>query len=1156
MLTRFKPLPKLLIPVWLALLLLATGPYSPARAKQNSPKPVVMLLLDTSGSMEYSIEELMVEGVMPVCHDEKQEGFDYVKSRWVVAAEVLTGTFNDYWCSYDQRSDDPSREDYKYSWNEDLGKVMIPHVVANGTPVEGVYQRPDGLLDVYRDSIKFGLMAFDPRVSIAADQEGGFSYGPNKVWSGYHVNLGARNEEAPWGAFVAPPKSEDLDEVRTANESAQQQILAATPYMGTPISPLLDDALYFFKNDLRIREYDEVTGDGDPYHGCRSKNIILITDGQPTQGENAFGYAYSHIAASKLLTEGVKTYVVGFQLPVGNFAVLNKIAHDGGTEAAYIASNQSELISSLGEILVEIQGNEPSRTATVITNRTLNSEDKQYQFNASFSGSAASPLDQVGHLDQLVFRCDSSCSPDESLEDDALTDAAVCEYFSISDALNKRTEDRYIYTQTDGQLAPFDADNAQVSADVLDIPTTGDLAQIDPVLLPSGQMVFSGIELGDASNATVRAQYREQLISLIRGDLGSRRATIRMGAIVNGKPVVQTNINSIMPPVPSFVAYRNKPEVGHRPTVLFVQTHDGQLHAFHVSREEAVVMGYGTDLPEEDFGKELWAFIPKHILPKLQQLASGTSYLLDGTPVVQEVRLFKESPTLDIETEVERWRSVLVAGYRSGGRGYYALDITDPENPEFMWEIAAGEYCRNIDGSSPTCTSNTDFTRMGYSYSQPVVGSIYWSNDGAAEERAVAIFGGGQKVPGLGFDNCADLCPASKLAVMHIPPGNPENAHVICIPPPALKAHLKMGYALCSGSLDIGSGKSVYVVNLETGELIREFCNDCGNVSDLATSVPDNNSPIDCAMTGAVVAYDASIGGIITRVFIGDSCGQLWRLDMTNPNPDNWVLEMFHDAYDVSLKDAGRRPIGMEPTIAIGHTGNQVMLVYGTGNPDELLAPDQTDYIYSVSEFWNGNGFEAQVNWRLPLASGESPTSSPLVFDRVAYFTTQSTDDGYCSTGTGRLWGVDYIGNVVEPGIDDVIPAFEVDNNDDGIVDETVAYMSFENSELVGLELVQRPSCFADSDFSAGNTAVKRSLGAPGMGSKFPALGPSSGIQFGGASSPKVELVVQTGQTGTSSPSMEAPEGGGLSKTGNKAVQKVSQPAQSVFSTSWGMVFD
>ncbi len=34
------------------------------------------------------------------------------------------------------------------------------------------------------------------------------------------------------------------------------------------------------------------------------------------------------------------------------------------------------------------------------------------------------------------------------------------------------------------------------------------------------------------------------------------------------------------------------------------------------------------------------------------------------------------------------WKTILVGGLGAGGRGYYALDITNPDNPEVLWEFS------------------------------------------------------------------------------------------------------------------------------------------------------------------------------------------------------------------------------------------------------------------------------------------------------------------------------------------------------------------------------------------------------------------------------------------------------------------------------------
>jgi type IV pilus assembly protein PilY1 len=51
--------------------------------------------------------------------------------------------------------------------------------------------------------------------------------------------------------------------------------------------------------------------------------------------------------------------------------------------------------------------------------------------------------------------------------------------------------------------------------------------------------------------------------------------------------------------------------------------------------------------------------------------------------------------------QVKAWKTILVGGLNHGGRGYYALDITDPAAPKALWEF-------------------TD-DNLGYTYGNPVI---------------------------------------------------------------------------------------------------------------------------------------------------------------------------------------------------------------------------------------------------------------------------------------------------------------------------------------------------------------------------------------------------------------------------------------------------
>ena len=126
-----------------------------------------------------------------------------------------------------------------------------------------------------------------------------------------------------------------------------------------------------------------------------------------------------------------------------------------------------------------------------------------------------------------------------------------------------------------------------------------------------------------------------------------------------------------------------------RPKVILVGANDGMLHCFDpVSLEE------------------LWAFIPHNLLYKLKKMKivdqdcgeylSHQSFV-DGTPTIKDVYFGSA------------WHTILVSGQGPGwGKDhkwyYFALDITDPSNPQPLWEL-------------------TDDT-MGETWSVPAIGKV------------------------------------------------------------------------------------------------------------------------------------------------------------------------------------------------------------------------------------------------------------------------------------------------------------------------------------------------------------------------------------------------------------------------------------------------
>lgn len=108
---------------------------------------------------------------------------------------------------------------------------------------------------------------------------------------------------------------------------------------------------------------------------------------------------------------------------------------------------------------------------------------------------------------------------------------------------------------------------------------------------------------------------------------------------------------------------------GGRPATLYVSANDGQLHAFNA-----------VD------GSERWAYVPSGVMANMHKLADfnysdNHQFFVDGSPTVGDVCV---SPC----NAGSHWKTILVGGFRSGGRGFYALDITDPVNPKGLWEFS------------------------------------------------------------------------------------------------------------------------------------------------------------------------------------------------------------------------------------------------------------------------------------------------------------------------------------------------------------------------------------------------------------------------------------------------------------------------------------
>lgn len=1017
----------------LTLLISLISLWTPSTAAQEPDireiRPAVMLLLDTSGSMEYDVART---SSMPTCTGNVSPR--NTRSRWTALVEALTGTYgSNYFCSTVNRRIFRGAPDQYYH---------LAHYQAYGT------QATNGLLDTYLDRIKFGLMTMDSTYGIANSSgsleylipasiytarirditgaPGDYSYGNRRPvsWPGcttsYVVNGGARRAagsgETISGALISV--GADSADHRVTNAQIQSTLLELRPYGGSTIDALLGDFQDWIEQD------DDVRSGSDPLAACRSRYAILISDGEGDDLYRRIGCeAAGSVCPYDRSTETVRElcayngtectgiidgfYAVSYASasPEGR-SFMNDLASVGGTGTAYEASNTAALLESLSSALDRTATGTTTRTtpAYIGTSRVYRSGStemgEQYEFTSGFR--IGSPW--TGILERTRYTCTGPHSPPD--QQDLSSDDRFQDVLNRRD-LTSRPRDLITVVSTDWSastgvvIGQYDAAyNIPASNTRGATRTTGEtLTRV----LTTSEVTASHLGFFTGST-TVRATNRARVLEWIHG---VTRPGARLGDIYHSSPVISS------PPVAdiadeSFNLWRRLERIADRPPVIYVGTNDGILHAFAVENY--------TTLSTRSIrtGEELWGFIPPAVLPRLESARNSHQFLVDGTPVIRNV-FFRRRPG-DMPTE-NSYHTVLVQGLRGGGPYYFALDVSDPLDPKFLWQFTRPE--------------------MGPAVGAAGVGQALVEVEGVLQERAIAVFGagGGELVitgtgPSRGWGSCS------------VPPGAARRGTVDYPGRSARRCWLG------------NQGRALYVVDIATGEVIREFG------SDTVTS----------PMTGSVSLYNGETGTIATRAYTVDADGVLWRLNFSNRNPNLWTLETVHDLYwsDSALDGA----TAQDPPIISVDSAGQVVVIAGTGNMDDLEGRD----LYRVASVtdgirWSASGiptFVPTLNWEIRLQPGEQVTGPMELFMSRVYFSTfsssSSTTDA-CQWGGSKIWGVDYLRPGAAPdgytpaGIVSPFPLAAMESvPGSGTFDRHFTDTSL-NSIAVGVAITAAPTC-------------------------------------------------------------------------------------------------
>jgi len=258
----------------------------------------------------------------------------------------------------------------------------------------------------------------------------------------------------------------------------------------------------------------------------------------------------------------------------------------------------------------------------------------------------------------------------------------------------------------------------------------------------------------------------------------------------------------------------------------------------HQSRREVVYVGtndgilHMIDADPENGGDEIWGFVPDEAMPNIKKNVFGTvhNYTVDGRIKIEDI-YYRNGNN-------KGWKSVLCFGLRRGGKAFYMLDVTEVEDkPKMLWKFK-------------------DTTYSGQSFSKPKIAQMRILNTEAT-------------------------------------PPVIENKWVVI---------LTGGFEFNDENINDSRGKAIFIVDASTGDLLwmvgynKDGAEDSGGTSYIDTLKVGGDevrnltkSPLfNYSIPTAISVIDKNNDGFSDGIYFGNKGGHLFKIDMSNPDPEYW----------------------------------------------------------------------------------------------------------------------------------------------------------------------------------------------------------------------------------------------------------------------------
>jgi hypothetical protein len=378
-----------------------------------------------------------------------------------------------------------------------------------------------------------------------------------------------------------------------------------------------------------------------------------------------------------------------------------------------------------------------------------------------------------------------------------------------------------------------------------------------------------------------------------------------------------------------------------RRKVLYFGSDDGELHALDAG---TVQLGTVAGLPAWTFsngtGSELFAFIPRTVMPTLNQLAivaapplngGAQTFMVDGPPHLAEGFFDATGGTNPCPATNPpascQWHSLVIGGLREGGHGYYALDVTQPDTLQNDFETPGDHTTPAIQLPNPNASNYLPNCMNGGSGcgQLPYPTPLWEFTDSVKVVPSCStncqLRPADEDASGAGFGK-ADLGETWS---------RPNSGRVrICDTTSCASFHEQWVVIFGGGldrSLTNSQGNWLYMLDMATGKVIYKR-----QLNGAAPSEP--------------AAVDTGQDGFIDTIYIGTAAGHVYKVDLSQPAPIDNATTRVSTAVNAAtgqpywqpfeIFDTQGRPIYFPPAVFLDTDRNQYGLAFGTGNRFDL----------------------------------------------------------------------------------------------------------------------------------------------------------------------------------------------------------------------------